>query len=50
MRELDRLSIESIEQVLKDSLRTLETIENQEHKGELIAAIVYAKKLVGLII
>ena len=50
MRELDKLSLESIEQALKDSLRTLETIENQEHKAGLIEAIIQAKKLVGLMI
>ena len=47
MRELDKLSLEAIEQVLKDSLRTLETIENQEGKAGLMDAIIVAKNLVG---
>ena len=50
MRDLDRLSLESIEQVLKDSLRTLETIENQEGKAGLMDAILYANKILRLML
>ena len=50
MRELDKLSLEAIEQALKDSLRTLETIENQEHKAGLMEAIAYANKILRLML
>ena len=50
MRDLDRLSLEAIEQAMKDLLETLGTIENQEHKAELMDAIVYANKILRLML